>query len=162
MAPRPEVGSLIGERSPKEGTLLAKAVRRVVPDHVAERIPGVAALAGVVRKVAGWKLGRLPVGLLALLPVAALLDLFDVGDELVGGPVGIALSFVAETAFVLGITGRPSYALGWAGFDLIPGLDLVPVATITLVREISRAWREGDLARPAPGNFVPTGPVIDV
>lgn len=138
-------------------------VRRLIPESVATRVPGVGALANVVARVARVKVGRVPVGLLALLPVAILLDLFDVGDEFFGGPIGIALSFVAETAFVLGVTGRASYAIGFAGMDLIPGLDLIPVSTITLVREITRAWRDGDVARPtSEGHYVPTGPVIDV
>lgn len=129
---------------------------------MATRVPGVGALAGFVARIAKKRIGRLPVGLLALLPIAVLLDLFDVGDELFGGPIGMALSFVAETAFVLGVTGRASYAIGFAGMDLIPGLDIIPVASITVLREISRAWREGDVTRPADGGYVPTGPVIDV
>lgn len=115
------------------------------------------ALAGLFRRFAQWRVGRLPAGLLALLPVAVLLDLFDVLDEFALGPVGMAVSFVAEAAFLLGVTGRPTYSLGFAGVDLIPGLDLIPFATLAVLAEIGRAWRED------PGVVrTPDGPVIDV
>lgn len=132
--------------------------RRTLHDSLASKVPGVAALARVIQSLSNVRAGRLPVGLLALLPVALFLDLFDVADELAFGPVGMALSFVLETAFVLGLTGRTSYALGFAGFDLLPGVDVIPFATLTLVKAIADAWNEG----AQPGRVRPEGPVIDV
>ena len=132
--------------------------RRDVDGALAAKIPGVASLARLFARLADMRAGRVPVGLLALLPVALFLDLFDVADELVVGPVGMALSFVLETAFILGLTGRTSYALGFAGIDLIPGVDVIPFATLTLVKAIADAWNED-----APqGAGRPNGPVIDV
>lgn len=124
-------------------------------ETIARRIPGVSHMADGVRRVAEIRAGGRPVGLLMLLPVALALDLFDFADEL-GGPAGMGLSFVLETAFLLGLTGRTSYAFGFAGIDLVPGVDLIPFATITLVREILAAWRD-DLVV-----FHPTGRVVDV
>lgn len=115
-------------------------------------------LAALVGRIASLRVGRAPVGLFALLPVALLLDALDAADELFLGPVGMALSFVLETAFVLGLTGRSSYALGFAGIDLVPGVDIIPFATIALVRELARAWNEAPDARRARAD----GPVIDV
>lgn len=131
---------------------------RTLPPTFAHKVPGVAHLARLVERLARVRVGRMPVGLLALLPVAVLLDLLDVGDELLLGPVGMALSFVLETAFVLGVTGRPGYALGFAGIDLVPGLDVIPFATLTLVKAIADAWNEPG---PAPGGTPPHGPVLD-
>lgn len=117
------------------------------------------ALAAFFQRLAKLRVGRVPVGLLGLLPIALAIDLFDVGDELAGGPLGMGLSFVLESAFLLAITGRPAYAIGLAGFDLLPIVDVLPLATITLVREIVRAWS----ARPAPTpETPPQGPIIDV
>jgi hypothetical protein len=122
----------------------------------AARIPGVRALAAVFERLAQLRVGRVPIGLLALVPVALFIDLFDVGDELVGGPLGVGLSFFVETAFLLGLTGRATYALGAGLFDLLPVFDVVPWATITLVREIVREWSVPE------ANAMPTGPIIDV
>lgn len=132
--------------------------RRTIPERIARSVPGVTALAALFARVARARVGRVRVGLLALLPVAVLIDLLDVGDELLGGPIGMALSFIVETAFVLGLTGRPSWALGGAGWDLLPVLDVLPVATITVLVELLR-----DVA-PEEGaeRHRPTGPVIDV
>ena len=132
--------------------------RRILPERVARRVPGVGWLAALVARVAAVHVGRTPVGLLALLPVALLLDFFDVADELVGGPVGMLLSFVLETGFVLGLTGRVGYAVGFAGIDLLPFVDVVPFATLTLLHELSVAWGE----REPEGRVRPDGPVIDV
>jgi hypothetical protein len=132
--------------------------RRTLDHTLASKVPGVAALAAFFQRLADLRAGRVPVGLLALLPVALFLDLFDVADELFVGPVGMALSFVLETAFVLGLTGRTSYALGFAGIDLIPGVDVIPFATLTLVKAIADAWKEGE----PEGRVRPEGPVIDV
>ncbi|HUR69978.1 MAG TPA: hypothetical protein VM370_12090 [Candidatus Thermoplasmatota archaeon] len=124
----------------------------------AARIPGVRALAALFERIASVRVGRVPMGLLALLPVSLFIDLFDVADELAAGPVGMTLSFFVESAFLLGLTGSAGYSLGAAAFDFLPGLDVVPFATITLVREIMRAWGEPGHA-PARGA---TGPIIDV
>lgn len=125
----------------------------------AERIPVVGSLASLLRKLAALRAGRVPIGLLTLLPVALLLDFFDAGDELLLGPIGMGTSFLLESAFLLAVTGRPTYALGFAGLDLIPFVDVIPFATITLAREIVRAWNEPPSER-APDR--PQGPVIDV
>lgn len=124
----------------------------------ATRVPGVRGLAGVFGRLAAWRVGRVPVGLLALLPVALFIDLFDAADELALGPIGMAVSFVVEAAFLLALTGRTSYAVGFAGIDLIPGVDLIPFATLTLLSRVLRAWREG----PDEGKMHPEGVVIDV
>lgn len=124
-------------------------------ENVARRIPGVSQLADLVRRVADIRAGGRPVGLLMLLPAAVLLDVFDFADEL-GGPVGMGASFVLETAFLLGLTGRASYAFGFAGMDLVPGVDVIPFATITLVREIAAAWHEDRVV------YHPEGRVVDV
>lgn len=126
---------------------------------LATRIPGVSALADLFAKLAALRAGRIPIGLVALLPVALFIDLFDVADELALGPVGMGVSFLLEAAFLLGLTGRASYALGLAGIDLIPFVDTLPFATITLVREIAAAWRDPRAPTPpARGQ----GPIIDV
>lgn len=132
--------------------------RRAFLGSFAERIPGVAALGRVFARIAKLRVGRVPIGLVALIPVALFIDLFDAGDELVGGPVGMGVSFLVESAFLLGLTGRAGYAIGLAGFDLLPIVDVIPWATITLVREIVVAWREParDAAPATPG------PIIDV
>lgn len=124
---------------------------------VASRIPGVATLASAFRRIASARWGRVPIGLVALLPVAIAIDLFDVPDELALGPVGVALSFVIESAFLLALTGRAGYAFGLAGLDLIPFVDVLPWATITLVRQILAA-----LAQPVEATPPPQGPIIDV
>lgn len=132
---------------------------RTLSPTFAEKVPGVSALARLIRRIADARAGRVPIGLVALLPVALLLDLFDFADELAFGPVGMALSFVLETAFVLGVTGRPAYALGFAGIDLVPGLDVIPFATLTLVKAISDAWDE---ERPQEARGPRRDGVIDV
>lgn len=126
---------------------------------MAARIPGVAALAAFVQRIARARVGRFPVGLFALLPLAILIDAFDAADELALGPVGIGLSFLLETAFLLGLTGRASYALAFAGLDLIPFVDVLPWATITVVKEIVASFRTGP---DAPAKTPPPGPIIDV
>lgn len=133
---------------------------RTFDGSLASRIPGVSALAELFGRIARLRAGRVPIGLVALLPVSLFIDLFDVADELALGPVGMALSFLLEAAFLLGLTGRASYALGLAGVDLIPFVDTLPFATITLVREIAAAWR-GERAEP-PTPQRPQGPIIDV
>lgn len=131
---------------------------RPIGKAASTRIPGFTALVSTFQRIAAVRAGRLPVGLLALLPVALFLDFFDMADELFAGPVGMLLSFALESAFVLGVTGRPTYALGFAGVDLIPGVDIIPFATIALVRELARAWNEAPDVRQARAG----GPVIDV
>lgn len=131
---------------------------RTAPAPFAARIPGVAALADLIRRIASLRVGRAPVGLFALLPVALFLDALDVADEFLVGPVGMALSFVLETAFVLGLTGRSAYALGFAGIDLVPGVDVIPFATLTVVMRIADALKDDEAA----GRARPSGPVIDV
>lgn len=133
---------------------------RPVGKAASSKIPGFSALAALFARVASVRAGRVPVGLLALLPVALFLDFFDAADELFAGPVGMFVSFALESAFVLGVTGRPTYALGFAGIDLIPGVDLIPFATIAVVRELARAWNEG--APTAARRSRVEGPVIDV
>ena len=132
--------------------------KRVFDGSFAERIPGVAALARVFRALAAKRAGRVPIGLVALLPVALFIDLFDVGDELVAGPLGVGLSFLIESAFLLGLTGRAAYAIGFAGIDLIPFVDTIPFATITLAIKIVQATK----APPDGSPSRPEGPVIDV
>lgn len=125
---------------------------------LAARIPGVAALASLIARIAKARWGRIPIGLLALLPFAILIDAFDAADELALGPVGMAVSFVVEATFLLGLTGRASYALLFAGLDAIPFVDVLPWATITLVREIVASFR----AEPDAGAPTSMEPVIDV
>lgn len=132
--------------------------RRAFLGSFAERIPGVATLGRGFARIAKLRLGRVPIGLVALIPVALFIDLFDAGDELVGGPIGMGVSFLVESAFLLGLTGRAGYAIGLAGFDLLPIVDVIPWATITLVREILVAWREPDAGSASPTR----GPIIDV
>jgi hypothetical protein len=122
------------------------------------KIPGVGQLADLVARVAAIRQGRVPVGLIGLLPVALFLDLVDSPLDILGGPFTMAIAFVLEAAFLMGITGQTSYSLLFAGVDLVPGLDLIPFATLTLLREIGRAWREGGFR--APVNL--DGAVIDV
>jgi hypothetical protein len=131
---------------------------RRVSDPIARRLPGVAALARLFDRLAMHRVGRVPLGLIMLLPVALLLDVFDAADELFLGPVGVALSFIAESAFLLALTGSAVPALGFAALDLIPFVDIIPFATLTLLREIARAWREDTPPPYAPGG----GPVVDV
>lgn len=125
--------------------------------RVLQALPGFGSLTGWFARVAAYRSGRLPLGLIALLPVALLIDLFDVGDELLLGPVGMGFSFVLESAFILGVTGKPSYAFGFAGIDLVPGLDTLPLATLALVARIATAWGAPD-ATGEPRQ----APVIDV
>ncbi|HEX2022020.1 MAG TPA: hypothetical protein VHH36_04860, partial [Candidatus Thermoplasmatota archaeon] len=80
-----------------------RATRRV-HESVASKLPGVGAIASFIESIARIRAGRVPAGLLLLLPVAVLLDVFDAADEL-ATPVGMALSFVLESAFLLAITG---------------------------------------------------------
>lgn len=150
------MGTLKHEEDPRRDVARERPTpRKSLREDVARRIPGVSDLADLVRRIADIRTGGRPTGLLLLLPVALFLDLFDAADEL-GGPVGMGLSFVLETAFLLGLTGRPGYAFGFAGIDLIPGVDLVPFATITLLREIRAAWREDTVV------YNPHGRVVDV
>lgn len=121
------------------------------------KIPGVGQLADLIARVARVRQGRVPIGLLALLPVSIFLDVFDFLDVF-GGPVTMGLAFILEAAFLMGITGQTSYSLLFAGIDIIPGVDLIPFATLTLLKEISRAWNEGEFR--APVSF--EGAVIDV
>lgn len=107
-------------------------------------IPGLSFVAGLVARVAAIRAGKVPLGLLLLLPVAIMIDVFDFGDEFFFGPVGMAISFAVETAFVLGVSGRPGYAFGFAGIDLIPGVDVIPFATLTVLREFVLAWKHRD------------------
>ncbi|HVL49630.1 MAG TPA: hypothetical protein VM889_13830 [Candidatus Thermoplasmatota archaeon] len=130
--------------------------RHTWPAKVARAIPLVAWLADRFAAVARWRSGPLPVGLLLLLPVAVLIDVLDIFDETLP-VVGTVGTFLLETAFVLGLTGRPTWALGLAGVDIIPGLDaFLPIATLTVLRELARAgWRD------APGGPVVDGVVVD-
>lgn len=116
-------------------------------------------LAELIARVARIRHGRLPTGLLALLPVAIFLDIVDSPLDLFGGPLTMGIAFLLETAFLLGLTGSPGYAFLFSGVDLIPGVDLVPFATLTLIREIAKAWR-GDGFRDRV--TVNGGPIIDV
>lgn len=141
---------------------MGKDPRSKFDGSVAARIPGVSALATMFHRIADMRLGRIPIGLVALLPVALLIDLFDIADELALGPVGVGLSFLLETAFLLGLTGRASYALGFAGLDLIPVVDTLPWATITLVREILANWNSPAQGPRAPPQAPPQGPIIDI
>lgn len=124
---------------------------------LAAKLPFVGALARWFGDVASRRAGRLPVGLLSLLPVAILIDVFDAMDELALGPVGMLVSFVLESAFLLGVTGRVGYSFGLSAVDLVPGLDVLPMATLTLLAEAARAWSGEDEPKARP-----TGPVIDV
>lgn len=124
----------------------------------AERVPGVSALAKLFERIASARWGRLPIGLFALLPVALFIDTFDALDELAGGPLGMALSFLVQSAFLLALTGRATLAFGLAGIDLVPVVDVLPWATIMLIRQIVAEMR-----RPEPSPRPPVdGPVIDV
>lgn len=122
------------------------------------KIPGVSQLAELIQRVARIRQGRVPVGLLMLLPVALFLDLVDSPLDLLGGPVSMGLAFIVEAAFLMGVTGTTSYSLLFAGVDLVPGLDLIPFATLTLIKEIARAFREGEFRAPVDLD----GAVIDV
>lgn len=138
-------------------TLAARAPRKF-DGTFAERVPGVAGLARLFERIASARLGRVPIGLVALLPIALFIDFLDIPDELLGGPIGMGLSFILEAAFLLGLTGRASYAFAFAGLDLIPFVDTMPWATITLVRTILGAWSQEGPQREPP----PQGPIIDV
>ena len=132
--------------------------RNRLDGSLAAKLPFVGALARWFAGVASRRAGRLPVGLLSLLPIAILIDVFDALDEFALGPVGMLGSFVLESAFLLGITGRAGYSFGLSAVDLVPGLDVLPMATLTLLAEAARQWSgEGEDAKPRP-----TGPVIDV
>lgn len=131
--------------------------RRTMKDRMADKIPGVSWLAMKIRAIAQIRHGRVPTGLIALLPVAVFLDFFDAADVF-GGPLAMALSFFLETGFVLGLTGRTSYAFAFAGIDLIPGVDLIPFATITLVMEIRKAWNAPEADRPIDVQWRPVTP----
>lgn len=133
--------------------------RNRLDGSLAAKLPFVGPLARWFAAVSSRRAGRVPVGLLTLLPIALLLDLFDAADELALGPVGMLVSFVLESAFLLGVTGRTGYAVGLAGVDLVPGLDILPMATLTLLAEIARAWNEDGAPGPAAAG---KGPVIDV
>lgn len=124
---------------------------------LAARLPLVGPLARVFSQIAERRAGPVPTGLLALLPVAILLDVFDALDEFALGPIGMGVSFVVESAFLLGLTGRAGYSFGLSAVDLVPGLDIVPMATLTLLREIGASW-----GRPERGPAGATGPIIDV
>lgn len=134
------------------------ASRRDADRSVLARLPFVGGLARLIESVAKRRMGPIPTGLLALLPVAILLDVFDAADELAPG-VGAIVSFVVETAFLLGVTGRTGYALGLSAVDLVPGVDILPMATLTLLAEIGRQWGDPDRGPAAPP---PSGPIIDV
>ena len=64
---------------------------------LAYRVPGVGALAALFARIAAIRRGRAPVGLLLLLPLAMLLDAYDIVDELALGPLGMGLSFLVES-----------------------------------------------------------------
>jgi len=65
---------------------------------------------------------------------------------------------IAATRYFDGLTeGDVPLTLLFSGIDLIPGVDLIPFATLTLVKEIAKAWREGEFREPV----VVTGPIID-
>lgn len=138
-------------------TTATRRQRRTMKDTLAAKIPGISWLASLVRRVAQVRVGRAPVGLFALIPVALFLDFVDSPLNLALGPFSMVVAFVLETAFVLGLTGKTGYAIGLSGIDLIPGIDVVPFATITLGIEIAKALR----GAPATGN-TGDGPVIDV
>lgn len=120
-------------------------------------MPFVGRLAAWFERVAARRWGRVPIGLVGLLPLAILIDVFDAADELFGGPIGIAASFLVESAYLLALTGSVAPSLAFAAIDLIPFVDVLPIATIVTLREIARAW--GDEPRGREG---PRGPVIDV
>lgn len=122
------------------------------------KIPGVSALSELVSRIARVRQGRVPIGLIGLVPVAILLDLVSSPLDILGGPFTMAIAFVVEAAFLMGITGKTSYSILFAGVDLVPGLDIIPFATLTLVKEIARAWREGEFRAPVSLD----GAVIDV
>lgn len=122
----------------------------------ASRLPIVGGLAAWFQRIARARAGRVPIGLLAMLPLALAIDAFDAADELFLGPVGMGAAFVLESAFLLAVTGGIAPAFAFAALDLIPFVDTIPWATILLGREIWRAWRGG------PRGEIPTGPVIDV
>lgn len=123
-----------------------------------ERVPGVAPLARLFERISRWRVGAVPAGLLALLPVALFVDLFDAADELAGGPLGMGIAFLLQSAFLLALTRRSDLAFGLSASDLVPLLDTIPFSTIVLVRLIVRAWG----APPPEAPLRPEGPVIDV
>ena len=126
---------------------------------MAAKIPGVSSMAELIARVARIRHGQAPTGLLMLLPLSIFLDVVGSPLDLFGGPITMGLAFILESAFMLGLTGQTSYALLFAGIDLIPGLDLIPFATLTLVKQIAKAWREGGFRDPVTVNG---GPIIDV
>ncbi|HWG92082.1 MAG TPA: hypothetical protein VNZ52_14630 [Candidatus Thermoplasmatota archaeon] len=131
--------------------------RKFVTDKLPQ-IPGWSALTRTFENLAQRRVGPHPVGLLTLVPVAVAIDIFDFLDE--GLPVvGTVASFFVQTAYLTAVTGKPTAALGFSAIDLIPGLDIIPMATIATVRQILAAYRE---APREAGVSRPTGPVIDV
>lgn len=125
---------------------------------VASRLPIVGALSDAFQRIADLRWGRVPIGLVALLPVAMLIDAFDAVDEIFLGPVGMGAAFAIESAFLLAVTGSAAPAFALAALDLIPFVDTMPWATIMLTWRILRAWREPSDA-PRTGR---DGNVIDV
>lgn len=123
----------------------------------ASRLPVIGQLVGWFSRVAAKRWGRVPIGLVALLPIALLIDLFDAADELVLGPVGMGVAFALESAFLLAVTGSAAPAFGLAALDLIPLVDTIPWATIMLAVRIWREWGEAPASRGPDG-----GRVIDV
>jgi hypothetical protein len=122
------------------------------------KIPGISSLAEIIQRIARIRHGRVPTGLIMLLPLSLFIDIVDSPIDLLGGPFSMGIAFILETAFMLGLTGQTSWALLFSGIDLIPGLDLIPFATLTLIKEINKAWREGDFRAPVHLD----GAVIDV
>ena len=128
-------------------------------ESLATRLPFVGGLAAWFRSVADRRWGRVPIGLISLLPISLAIDLFDVADEVFLGPVGVGVSFFVESAFLLALTGSAVPAFAFAALDVVPFVDTIPWATILLVREIMRAWRgESDLRETRAAG----APVIDV
>lgn len=114
----------------------------------AARVPLFGTLSMHFTRLAALRWGRVPIGLVALLPVALLIDAFDAVDELFLGPVGMGVAFAVESAFLLAVTGSAAPAFAFAALDLIPVVDTIPWATIILVWRIWKAWGEDpDAAR---------------
>ena len=124
----------------------------------ASRLPIVGGLAAWFQRIARARAGRVPIGLIALLPIALAIDAFDAADELFLGPVGMGAAFVVESAFLIAVTGGMAPAFAFAALDLVPLVDTIPWATILLGREIWRAWRDG----PRDDTPRSAGTVIDV
>lgn len=125
-------------------------------DVDASRVPIIGPLVGWFSRIAAKRWGRVPIGLVALLPIALLIDAFDAADELVLGPLGMGVAFALESAFLLAVTGSAAPAFGLAALDLIPFVDTIPWATIMLGARIWREW-----AKMSEGPRA-NGPVIDV